>query len=147
LVAVLGSANEEANRVKRRRRYTYWGQQDDSEKMQASRLKAAINSFDLPERCQTFLETRWLPQIEHWELEVRHARKIHRLLRILNLVFGLSVTVFAGISAIVGANWVNYLTLASGTIVSFSVGLQAIFQFGDGWRVKRTAAEKLKVEG
>ena len=98
---------------------------------------------DLEDSHREFLKKRWLHQVLYWDQRSRAARRKYFLLRSVIVVGGVLIPTLAGLQF----EALRYVIGGIGLVVALSAALESLFSYGEIWRLKRRAAERLKIEG
>jgi hypothetical protein len=112
-------------------------------------LKKVIDQLDLEPQQKDFIKARWLKYVMWWDTRSRDAKRPYQSLRATAAIAGVIT------SALVGANLgsvelslpFRLLTLGTSLLVTACLALEEVYHFGDIWREKRDACERIKVEG
>lgn len=108
--------------------------------------------LDLSSLQRGYLRARWLEQVARLEREARRARRRHQALRVVTLAGCLLILtlVSLGGDARLGQGWnvgAHAATILLSLLVSASVALEFIFDFGARWRQLERRQERLQAEG
>lgn len=114
-------------------------------------LSAMIESeeLSLSNLHKQYLRSRWLEQVLRMEQEVARATNRYHALRLITVVGCLFILVLVSIK-IDDAKWatsIHYSTIALSLLVSISVAVEQVFQYGKRWWQAERIAERLKTEG
>ncbi len=112
-------------------------------------LTKVIEQLDLEPQQQQFIKARWLKYVMWWDKRSKDAKGPYHLLRVTAAIAGVIT------SALVGANlggvelgWpFRLLTLVTSLVVTVCLAWEEVYHYGDIWREKRAACERIKVEG
>jgi hypothetical protein len=112
-------------------------------------LTKVIDQLDLGSQQKDFIKARWLKYVMWWDMRSATAKKPHQRLRAAAAIAGVIT------SALVGANLggvelglpFRVLTLVTSLLVTMCLTLEEVYHYGDIWREKRDACERIKVEG
>jgi hypothetical protein len=96
-----------------------------------------------------FIKTRWLKYVVWWDTRSNQSKGPYQRLRATAAIAGVIT------SALVGANLgsvglsmpFQLITLGTSLLVTACLALEEVYHFGDIWREKRDACERIKVEG
>ena len=108
--------------------------------------------LDLSSLQRGYLRTRWLEQVARLEREARRARRKHHALRVVTFVGCLLILTLVSLEgdARFGPGWnvgAHAATILLSLLVSASVALEFIFDFGARWRQSERRQERLQAEG
>jgi uncharacterized protein DUF4231 len=106
-----------------------------------------ITSLELDTRANWFLENVWLTYLAWWDDRARRARRQYRFWRAVVLVGGAATPSLIGFSIGGGSEAIEWAAWATGLAVAIAAALETLYRWGDIWREKRAAGERLKVEG
>jgi hypothetical protein len=106
-----------------------------------------FTSLDLDEGARWFLENVWLTYLAWWGDRAQRARRQYRIWRGIVLVGGAATPSLIGFSIGGGSEVVEWAAWATGLAVAIAAALESLYRWGDIWREKRAAGERLKVEG
>jgi hypothetical protein len=125
-----------------------------SPKRAAEALSALIESkeLDLSGLQRGYLRSRWLEQLLHTEREVRRAKQCYRALRVIMLVGSLLILMLVSIGSeaqpgLVRPGIAHASTIFLSLLVSASVALEFIFNFGERWHRLEHRLGRLHAEG
>lgn len=112
-------------------------------------LKDIIGKLDLEPQQKEFVKARWLKYALWWDKRSNDSKKPYQRLRATAAIAGVIT------AALVGANlgsaelslWFRLLTLGTSLLVTACLALEEVYHYGDIWREKRDACERIKVEG
>lgn len=99
-----------------------------------------------------YLRTRWLEQIAFLERELQRARRKHHALRVITLIGCLLILTLVSLETTAQLSPTLSISIHVGTIllsllVSASVALEFIFNFGARWQRLEQRLERLQTEG
>ena len=99
-----------------------------------------------------YLRARWLAQVAQLEQEVQRARRRHHALRVVTLIGCLLILMLVSLTgdARLSSGWhavAQASTIILSLLVSASVALEFIFNFGERWHRLEHQLGRLKAEG
>jgi hypothetical protein len=112
-------------------------------------LNKLIDQLDLEPSQKEFIKARWLKYVMWWDKRSNESKGPYQRLRAAAAIAGVIT------AALVGANLgsvglslpFRLLTLATSLLVTMCLALEEVYHYGDIWREKRDACERIKVEG
>lgn len=115
-------------------------------------LRALVASLELDDRRQNdYVAARWLAYVRWWERRALVAKRWYLGLRSVVVVGGALVPALVSLREVQDLSRFGWAFTAAAILVSLTVaiasGLESLFGWGDIWRQKRIAAERIKSEG
>lgn len=119
----------------------------DLEKLRELIAKLELND----KKWNDYIEARWLKYVEWWDARARTAKRKYFWLRGAVVIAGALIPALVGLRELqISSNYAWVFAIASivaSLIVAICAGIEGLFNFGDIWREKRSAAELIKSEG
>jgi hypothetical protein len=114
-------------------------------------LSAVIESEELglSNLHRQYLRSRWMEQVLTLEHETSRAARRHHAVRLTTVIGSLIVLVLVSMR-FDDPNWISasrYLSIAFSLLVTLSVALEQVYQYGERWRKNESMVERLKAEG
>jgi hypothetical protein len=116
------------------------------------KLRKLIVGLDLGDKkWNEYIEARWLNYVEWWDSRSRKAKRKYHGLRCAVIIAGALIPALVALrelKMLETYEWVFAVTaVAASLVVAICAGIDTLYNFGDVWREKRTAAELIKSEG
>jgi hypothetical protein len=100
---------------------------------------------DLTESERQYLEQRWRPQVVQAKKRVAGNRKSYFGWRLPAVLGSVALPPLA--SPTVDATWARWAALVVSLVVAVCTGIEALFRFGNRWRLYRRLLDELRGEG
>ena len=112
-------------------------------------LTKVIEQLDLEQQQKEFIKARWLKYVVWWDTRSKNAKGPYHRLRVTAAIAGVVTAALVGVNlGGVELGWpFRLLTLVTSLVVSICLAWEEVYHYGDIWREKRGACERIKVEG
>ncbi|MBX3636191.1 MAG: DUF4231 domain-containing protein [Rubrivivax sp.] len=115
-------------------------------------LRALVSGLELDDlKHNDYIAARWLAYVRWWDRRAKVAKRWYLGLRSVAVVGGALIPALVSLREVQDLSRFGWAFTAAAILVSLTVaiasGLESLFGWGDIWRQKRVAAERIKSEG